>query len=119
MNKLFFDHLVRVDRVREKLASLAVAEEEVKELEGIIDGLVQQRVVETVLDVLDEEHHHVFISRVHLSPSDPEILVWLKEKVEDIEEKISIAIGELEEELLLELSRGGSFSPPSRNPRVF
>ncbi len=107
MSKLFFDHLIKIERLEEQLVQLDVAEEEMRELREIVDGLIQQRVVEVILDVLHEDHHHVFISRMHLAPADPEILVWLKEQVADIEERITLAIQKLEDELLEELGRMG------------
>jgi len=104
MSKLFFDHLVKLAKLEEKLAALEAADEEVDELRRIVDELVQQKVVEVILSVLHEDHHHTFISRLHLAPADPEILEWLREQVEDIDGQIEAAIGELEEEIIKEMA---------------
>lgn len=102
MSKLFFDHLYDVERLRIRLYELELVDVELQELEDKIDGLIQQRVVEVILDLIDERHHEKFVALLHEAPGDEKILLWLKGLVVDIEERIKDAIEKVEEELLLE-----------------
>ncbi len=103
MNKLFFDHLIEIEKLKEKLGQFELKNEELVELEEQIDEVLQHRVIEVVLDNLSESEHQTFIAWVHSDPGDRKLLEWLKHEIEDVEEHIRSAIQKAEEELLEEL----------------
>jgi len=103
MSELFFDPLINLKNLHGKIRALSLAGDELQEVEEQIDELIQHRVVEVILDLLHEDHHHTFITYLHEQPNNPEVLSWLKEQIEDIENQISTAITKLEKELIAEL----------------
>ncbi len=103
MSSLFFDHLINISQLEQQIKQLEITDQELYELNQELDQLIQQRVVEVVLNLLHQDHHHTFITYLHQNPSDTQILIWLKQYITDVEEQIQQAVSELEQELLQEI----------------
>jgi hypothetical protein len=56
------------------------------------------------MEALPENHHEEFLELVHKRPHDEGILGYLKERVEDIEDRLKLAAQEFKAELSKELS---------------
>ena len=92
MSRLFFDHLININQLQSQIDQLETTEEELYQLHQQIDELIQQRVVEVILDLLHQDHHHIFISYLHQNPADTRILIWLKQHIQDVESQIQQTI---------------------------
>lgn len=86
---IFFKQLVDVGEVEETINALLEKEEERQEILDLVDSTLHHAVVSRILDELAEEYHEDFMSRFLEAPENPEILIFLVEKVPDIKEKIS------------------------------
>lgn len=90
MRNVYYSPLVRWEIVDEMM--LLVPEEERKEAERLIIGSLDHVVMETILTHLAHEHHDEFMKLLHDTYHDPSVLDWLKEKIENIEDKLRDAI---------------------------
>lgn len=98
MSKLFFDHLIVLERVEIHINKNVTSKEEKEELWNLIDGIVQTRVMDIILTRLPKEHHDEFLEKFSNFPHDERLFDYLKEKVEDIEEEIKKEVKVLESE---------------------
>ncbi len=104
MSKLFFDHLIVFEEIESEIDKSAKSPEEREELWGIVDEIVNHRVMAAILDKLPKKHHEEFLDMFHKAPHDEALFDYLKEKVgENVEELIKGEIGDLAYELLEEI----------------
>ena len=88
-NPIFFKTLVDLEEVETEINRLLDAEEEQREILDMVDSTFNHAIITRILDELDEGYHEDFMTRYLSSPQNPEILVFLIEKIPDIKEKIS------------------------------
>lgn len=103
MSKLFYDHLIEFEEIEIELTNLKLAGQEKEEIHQMIEESVHYRVMRRILDHLPAEHHQEFLDRFHQAPYHEDLLTFLKEKVENIEELIKEEISFLKKELLSDL----------------
>lgn len=104
MSKLFFDHLIVLEEVDSEIKNVAETKEERDELWGLVDEMVQHRVMDTILDKLHHSHHEEFLEKFHKAPHDESLIDYLKIKIgENVEELIKNEIGALAFDLLDDL----------------
>lgn len=86
-HKHFYNHLIKYESVTIKIRELDVADEEQKHLEDLAEANLHHTILDSVLNELSPEDKHKFLE--HVTSGDHDKL-WdhLKEKVDDIEEKI-------------------------------
>lgn len=107
MSKLFFDHLINLSELESVIKNICITPEEKEELWNLIDGLIQIRVIENVLDLLPEENHYEFLEMYHKCPYDETIFQFIDEVVgSDIEEAISKEVSSLQDKLVREIVGG-------------
>lgn len=100
MSSLFYDHLIKLHTLDHQIKSLQLTAQELEELHDSIDQLIQHQVIEIILNVLDQNEHHIFIAKFETAPHDPELLHWLATHIENIEILIQNHIRQLESQLL-------------------
>lgn len=106
MNKLFYDHLIKVEKVTIELDNYELTEDERNEFISLIDETFHNRILETILSNLPLEHHESFLSRFHREPFNTELLSVLKElSSPDIEEKIKTEAEKIKKEILGEIEK--------------
>lgn len=111
MSKLFYDRLIVFEEIEKEIDKSSKSPEEREELWGIVDEIVNHRVMSTILDKLPRKHHEEFLDKFHKAPHDEALFDYLKEKVgENVEELIKAEIGDLAYELLEEI-RGVEGAP--------
>jgi hypothetical protein len=104
MSKVYYDHLIVLDDIENKIKDIAETREEKEELWQLVDDIVHNRVLVCVLDNLPKDHHEEFLGMFHESPHSITLMDYLKERIkENIEELIKQEIGGLATELLGEL----------------
>lgn len=105
MSKLFFDHLLEMEKLDKRIKKVAKTPEEREELWALIDEIVHHKVMGCILDKLPRDNHKEFLEMFHAHPHDEEYLFkYLKEKVgENIEELIKQEIGGIAADILEEI----------------
>lgn len=103
MSKLFYDHLIEFEEIEIELTNLKLAGQEKEEIHTLVEETIHYRVARRILDYLPVEHHQEFLERFHEAPYHEDLLTFLKEKVENIEELIKEEISTLKKELLADL----------------
>jgi hypothetical protein len=104
MSSIFWDNLILLPAVEAEIKTVAETEEEKHELWQIVDEIIHHRMLELILDVLNEEHHHEFLERFHQAPHDEMHFVYLEERVEgNIKELFIEKIKEFEAEILRDI----------------
>ena len=104
MSKIFYDHLIKFERLEVHINSISDSHEEKHELWNIIDKLIHNRIINKILHLLPGRHHDEFANLLHEKPFDDAIIQFLKEASdEDIEIHIKKEVEILEKELLQEL----------------
>lgn len=98
MKKSFYNHLVEIDSLTIELDKIEISQDEKRHLILLIDSNIHQTVLNVVLSELQESDKKIFLH--HLSSGNHD-KVWthLKEKIEDVENKIKKAADELIKEL--------------------
>jgi len=104
MKKIFWEEIVQIREI-----AVTINKKELKEGEKLV--LLQEvyetfhmRVVDTVLTNLPEEKHPNFLDKLAEKPSSPKILQFLKDEIEDIEEKIKQTADNFKKEITSILS---------------
>lgn len=80
MSRLFFDHLVVLTKVDLHIKHSAENEEERTELWKIVDEIVQREVLDSILGILDKEHHEDFVAKFLERPHDRQLIEYLNAK---------------------------------------
>jgi hypothetical protein len=112
MSKLFFDHLLSLEKVEKEIKRSSSTKEEEEELWRLVDEIVQCKILDCILERLPEENHPEFLEMYHKAPYDMGIMEFLVTKIgENIEEIIRQEIGGLAYELLAEI-RGKEVEKP-------
>lgn len=98
MKKHFYSHLVEIESLIVELHRLDLSDEEKKQLTLIAESNLHHAILDVILSELSGEDKKIFLT--HLSCGDHD-KVWkhLKEKVENIEDKIKKAAEQLKSEL--------------------
>lgn len=108
MSKLFFDHLVELNKVDKEIKKVAKTNEERAELWALVDEIVHHKVMGCILGKLPRDNHEEFLEMFHERPYDEEYLFeYLRKKVgQNIEELIKQEIGVLGADLIGEIKDG-------------
>ncbi len=104
MSKIFYDHLIILNDLEIRISGLELEPEEREELGQLVEETVHYRILTVILDSLPQENHQEFLGFFHQAPHEENLLGYLKEKIEDIEEIIRREIKDLEQALLEEIS---------------
>jgi hypothetical protein len=99
----FWDKLVEIEEIKIKINDHDLKDEEKKELVAIVYQTLDIRVVEIVLSSLPKEKHQSFLDLFSQKTSRFELMAFLKEEIEDIEEKIEDLVREVKKEVLKQL----------------
>ncbi|RJQ36062.1 hypothetical protein C4559_05670 [Candidatus Microgenomates bacterium] len=96
--KHFYSHLIETSSISLELGEMDLSKEERVHLTSLVETNVHYVILDVVLSHLEEEDKKTFLK--HLAQNEHE-KVWdlLKDKIENIEEKIKKAANDLKEEL--------------------
>jgi hypothetical protein len=105
MSKLFFDNLVAFEEIEVFIKESASSEEEREELWGLVDQVINHKVVEKILDRLPRDNHEEFLEIFHKCPHDEVyIFAYLKEKAGgSIEDEIKDELRKISDDILGEI----------------
>lgn len=99
MNKKFYSKLVEVDSLIIALDELDLSQEEKLHLASLLDSTIHHTILDVILSKLGPEDKKTFLERFNSDPENEELLDFLKDKVEDIDDEITKAAKQLKEEL--------------------
>lgn len=105
MSKLFFDHLLELEKIEKEIKKAAKTPEEREELWLLVDEIVHHKVLECILDKLPRTHHEEFLEIFHKFPHNEEIVFgYLKTKIGDnveslVKQEIGITTADLLENI--------------------
>lgn len=102
--RLFYDRVIEIESIWAELDGMELDEGQKEELREIIDDILRHKIMDRILETLPEDHHEEFLELVHKRPHDEGIVDYLKEKIEDIEDRLKLAAREFKTELAKELS---------------
>ncbi len=100
MSKLFYDHLIVLEKLEVTLSSYNLAPQEKEEIHHQIEEIVHHRVMSKILDHLHVDYHLEFLEYFSEAPYHAGLLSYLQGKIENIEEIIKEEVQNLETELL-------------------
>lgn len=98
MKKHFYNHLVEYESVTIKISELDASADEKKHLEALAEANLHHTILDTVLNELSDEDKRKFLEHVSSGEHD-KLWTHLKDKVEDIEEKIKKSADSFTKEL--------------------
>ena len=106
MSKVFYDHLVIREEIDCELNNYKLDKEEKDELIEIIDQTLHHHILNVILNHLPKDKHSEFISRLHASPGNDDLMEYLKTEIGPyIEEEIKKHARIVKAELLSEIRK--------------
>lgn len=105
MKRVFWDHLIEIEEIEIKIDEHGLEKEEKLQLLKTIHQTFDAKILEEVLSHLPKEKHTTFLDKFAQKPHHPNVLEFLKEEIEDIDEKISKLAKKLKKEILEELAK--------------
>ncbi len=98
MKKRFYSHIIELESVTVKLDELGLSNEERLHLLTLIESNLDHVILDAILSELNEEDKKLFLKEV-ASENHDEVWKLLKNKVDNIEQKILKAAEDLKKEL--------------------
>lgn len=105
MSILFFDQLNNFEEIELTIKNKASSKEEKEELWGLVEGIVNHKVFEKILDKLPETNHEEFLMLFHKCPYD-EVAVfgYLDKKIgRDIKKELENDLKSISSDVIREL----------------
>lgn len=96
--KYFYTHLIEIESIVVELDKLSLSLEQKKHLAHLIDTNIHHSILDAIFSELSENDKRVFVQ--HLShESHEQTWKFLNDKIDNIEDKIKKAAGDLRDEL--------------------
>lgn len=70
MSKLFFDGFADFEKIESTIKSIVSTTEELDEIRGIVDEIINYQATEKILGKIPEESHEEFLALFHKCPHD-------------------------------------------------
>jgi hypothetical protein len=101
--KVFYDHLVNIHELHVEFDRLDLPVKERNEMVGLADSAVHHEVFDLLMVEIPQEHRTIFLESFSNDPGDDTILVFLKRRVPDIEDKIRARAEEVKRSFIEEI----------------
>lgn len=110
MTKLFFDHLLNLDKLEKEIKKVAKTPEEREEIWHLVDEIIHHKALGCVLDHLPKDNHEEFIEMFTKAPHNESMIFdYLKDRIsENIEEILARELGVVSSEILSEFQNPDS-----------
>lgn len=95
----FYSHIVEIESIVVALDGMDLSAEQKSHLAGLVDSTIHHTVLDIIFSKLSEKDKAVFAARLKANPDDKELMKFLNDRVEGIEEEIAEAVKKLKEEL--------------------
>lgn len=101
MSKIFYDHLVSMEKVDKQIKKLVEDSDERIEFWKIIDEIIHHKVLGCIFDKLPSKDHEELITRIKKNPFDEKLIDFISEKIQnDASLLIKYEVKKLELEIL-------------------
>jgi len=85
MSRVFYDKLIKLEKVEEYINRVAETNEQKQEMWGIVDSMIHYKMMDLILQKLQQDLHEDFIQEFTKKPHDKEHFTYLAKHVgEDI-----------------------------------
>lgn len=95
-------NLVKNPKVLVEIQSLELSKKEKEKLTELASLLYHQKLLNRVLDYLEEEDKKIFLEML-VSENDDKYLLFLHERIENLENIVEVAVLEIEEQISKDL----------------
>lgn len=104
MSKVFYDNLVSLKKLEKEINHMVDSVDEKEELWNLVDELIHQRVINSILEKLAPDHHEEFVVRLHNAPHDEALIDYLVEKMAiDVHEFLRVEVLNIGDEILSDI----------------
>lgn len=97
--KYFYAKYIEIDYLIEELHSLDLSDKERHHLAALLDSSLHHRILDEILSNLSESDKKIFLDKLREDPENENLMEFLNEKIEGIEEKIKKAAEQLIKEM--------------------
>lgn len=97
--KYFYQQYIVIEDLIADLHGLDLSDEERHHLASLVDSSLHHAILDEILSNLSEENKREFLHQLNQDPENEKIMDFLKDKVENIEEKIRFVSEQLVKEL--------------------
>lgn len=97
----FYTKIITIETLIAELHDLDLSDGERHHLASLVDSSLHHVILDEILSQLTPTDKKAFIHRLKTNPEEPEIMEFLNEKIEGVEEKIK----KVADELVLEMHR--------------
>lgn len=97
--RYFYHEYITIELLTRELDGLDLSLEERHHLADMLDSMLHHTVLDEILSNLNDDDKRLFLQRLHDNPEDTTLMNFLREKIEDIEEKIQKSSMELVRQL--------------------
>lgn len=91
MSKIFYDKLLKLEKVEKHINNVADTNEQKQEMWGIVDSMIHYKMMDLILQKLQQDLHKEFIEEFTKNPRDKGHFKYLKKHIgEDIKSFLSL-----------------------------
>ncbi|KKS13417.1 hypothetical protein A2617_03450 [Candidatus Daviesbacteria bacterium RIFOXYD1_FULL_41_10] len=101
--KYFYSHIIEIESVLVKLDEIDLSNDQKKHLAHLVDSTIHQTVLDLILSKLSKSDRRTLVAKMKENPEDKDLMKFVKEKVENIEEEIKNTVQDLKEELHMDI----------------
>lgn len=95
----FYSHLIQVDDLVVALEELDLDTHHKHHLSTLADSTIHQSILELILNKLSPTEKVEFVKMINDNPNDPKLILYLKERVEGIEDEIKDTVEKIKQDL--------------------
>lgn len=97
--RYFYSHLIGIESIIVQLDQLQLDEGQKQHLADLLDSSIHQTVLDIVLSELNEADKRLFLSKLSDDPHSQDLMKFVTDRVDKIEDKIKDTVESLKAEL--------------------
>ena len=90
--KYFYSHIIEIESVLVKLDEIDLSNDQKKHLAHLVDSTIHQTVLDLILSKLSKSDRRTLVAKMKENPEDKDLMKFVKEKVENIHERLGLII---------------------------
>jgi hypothetical protein len=87
--KFFYQKYIVIENLIAELDTMDLSKEERQHLASLIDSSLHHAILDEILSNLSEEDKKLFLHQLNKNPDDDKLVDFLKEKIDNIEDRIN------------------------------
>lgn len=97
--KYFYSDIVEIEEILVKLDELNLTDEQKIHLSALVDSTLHHTILDLILSKLSDTDKKAFLHRLQEDPENRQLMEFLTDKIDGIEDEITRAVKKLKEEL--------------------